>query len=52
MLTGTSFSTKAEMDHLGPVTDVSYSPDGNYLAASDGHRKVMLYSTSTYEVIN
>ncbi|OXA52969.1 actin-interacting protein 1 [Folsomia candida] len=50
MLTGTSFSTKAEMDHLGPVTDVSYSPDGNYLAASDGHRKVMLYSTSTYEL--
>lgn len=51
MLTGGSFSPKATLDHLGPVTDVAFSPDGNYLAASDGHRKVMLFSTSNYEVI-
>lgn len=50
VVTGNSFSQKAEMDHLGAVTDVKYSPDGNYLAASDGHRKVIMYSASTYEV--
>jgi len=50
MLAGSTFSSKATLDHLGPVTDVAYSPDGNYLAASDGHRKVMLYSTASYEV--
>lgn len=51
VVTGNSFSLKASMEHLGPVTDVKFSPDGNYLAASDGHRKVVLYSASTYEVI-
>ncbi|CAL8071404.1 unnamed protein product [Orchesella dallaii] len=49
VLTGNSFSEKATLDHLGPVTDVKYSPDGNYLAASDGHRKVVLYSAASYE---
>jgi len=50
-LSGKTFSLKASLDHLGPVTDVHYSPDGNYLAASDGHRKVVLYSTASYEVM-
>jgi len=49
VVTGNSFSPKTTLDHLGPVTDVKYSPDGNYLAASDGHRKVVLYSTASYE---
>ncbi|ODM88027.1 Actin-interacting protein 1 [Orchesella cincta] len=48
VVTGNSFSEKATLDHLGPVTDVKYSPDGNYLAASDGHRKVVLYSAEFY----
>ena len=50
ILNGSSFSPKATLDHLGPVSHVAYSPDGNYLAASDQHRKVVLYSTSNYEV--
>lgn len=35
---------------MGPLTDVQYSPDGNYLVASDAHRKVVLYSAPNYEV--
>ncbi|XP_034656301.1 actin-interacting protein 1 [Drosophila subobscura] len=40
---------KAELDHLGAVTDVSYSPDLKYLVACDAHRKVVLYSVEEYK---
>jgi hypothetical protein len=39
-----------ELDHLGAVTDVAYSPDDNYLVACDAHRKVVLYSVPEYKV--
>lgn len=41
---------KVELDHLGAVTDVSYSPDQKYLVACDAHRKVVLYSVEEYKV--
>ncbi|CAG7726267.1 unnamed protein product [Allacma fusca] len=50
LVAGSSFSEKAKLDHLGAVTDVAYSPDGKYLAASDSHRKVVLYSLPNYEL--
>lgn len=44
-LSGTTLvPTPTTLTHLGPVTDVRYSPDGKYLAASDANRKVILYS--------
>ncbi|KAJ8930242.1 hypothetical protein NQ314_016970 [Rhamnusium bicolor] len=41
-----------ELDHLGAVTDVAYSPDDKYLVACDAHRKVVLYSTEEYKLAN
>lgn len=49
-LQGTVLAPLQELDHLGPVIDVSYSPDDNYLVACDGHRKVVLYSVPEYKV--
>lgn len=49
-LSGTNLTNKIELDHLGPITDVAYSPDDNYLVASDANRKVILYNTSEYKV--
>lgn len=39
-----------ELEHLGAVTDVRFSPDSKYLVASDANRKVILYSTEDYKV--
>ncbi|XP_022815529.1 actin-interacting protein 1 [Spodoptera litura] len=38
------------LDHLGPVTDVAFSPDSKYLVASDANRKLILYSTDEYKL--
>lgn len=48
-LKGDNLSLVQELDHLGPVTDVAYSPDDNYLVACDANRKVILYSTEEYK---
>lgn len=48
-LTGTTLSPKVELDHLGAVTDCSYSSDNKLLVASDAHRKVVLYSVEEYK---
>lgn len=50
LLNGSSFSEKITMKHSGAITDVAYSPNGAYLAASDANRKVVLYNALTYEV--
>lgn len=50
-LSGKSLTPKVELDHLGAVTDVAYSPDLKYLVASDANRKVILYSLPEYKVI-
>lgn len=50
-LQGNDLNQIQELDHLGAVTDVSYSPDDNYLVACDAHRKVVLYNTEDYKVI-
>ncbi len=38
------------LQHDGGLMDVSYSPDGSYLAAVDNYRKVFLYQLPEYEV--
>ncbi|KNC34623.1 Actin-interacting protein 1 [Lucilia cuprina] len=48
-LKGTSLELKCELEHLGAVTDCSYSPDNKYLVACDAHRKVVLYSVEEYK---
>ena len=42
-LDSSSLSEIKHMDHRDSVTDVKYSPDGNYLAACDANRKIILY---------
>lgn len=49
-LEGVSLSPNTELTHLGPVTDVRYSPDSTYLVASDANRKLILYTTEEYKV--
>lgn len=49
-LNGTNLSLHTELQHLGPVTDCSYSPDNKYLVACDTNRKVILYSVPEYKV--
>ena len=34
------------LDHRAGITDVAYSPDGKYLAASDQNRKIILYNSN------
>ncbi|XP_013783916.1 actin-interacting protein 1-like, partial [Limulus polyphemus] len=51
LLNGYTLSLKTTLDeHRGAITDVAYSPDGSYLAACDGNRKVILYRALTYEL--
>ncbi|XP_043289268.1 actin-interacting protein 1 isoform X2 [Venturia canescens] len=49
-LSGTALSLKLELEHLGPVTDVSFSPDNKYLVACDANRKVVLYVVPEYKL--
>lgn len=49
-LVDNQLNVKVELDHLGAITDVAYSPDNKYLAACDSNRKVILYSTEEYKV--
>ncbi|GLH10745.1 Protein will die slowly [Gryllus bimaculatus] len=49
-LAGTTLSPKTELEHLGPVTDCSYSPDNKYLVACDANRKVILYKVPEYQL--
>ena len=51
-VSGSSITLKQELQHQGAVTDAAYSPDGNFLVACDGHRKVVLYRLPDYSVAN
>ncbi|CAB3361026.1 Hypothetical predicted protein [Cloeon dipterum] len=51
-LNGTTLAEKTTLEHLGPVTDCSYSPDGQYLVACDANRKVILYKTDDYKGVS
>ncbi|XP_019880365.1 actin-interacting protein 1 [Aethina tumida] len=51
-LKGDELSPLQELEHLGPVTDVAYSPDDKYLVACDANRKVVLYETTEYKKAN
>ncbi|XP_030375243.1 actin-interacting protein 1 [Scaptodrosophila lebanonensis] len=48
-LNGNTLEPNTDLDHLGAVTDVAYSPDQKYLVACDAHRKVVLYSVEDYK---
>ncbi|XP_011506329.1 PREDICTED: actin-interacting protein 1 isoform X2 [Ceratosolen solmsi marchali] len=49
-LDGTNLTSKTELEHLGPITDASYSPDNKYLVACDANRKVILYVVPEYKL--
>lgn len=49
-LNGTSLELKKELEHLGAITDCAYSPNNQFLVASDSNRKVILYKLPEYEV--
>lgn len=50
-LSGNNLTEKKILDHNGAVTDLKYSPDGAYLAASDTYRKVLLYQLPDYTTL-
>lgn len=45
-----SLVLKKEIEHLGAITDCSYSPNSKFLVVSDTNRKVILYALPNYEV--
>jgi len=49
-LEGTTFTLKRSLSHAGGVTDLVYSPDGEYLVAADTNRHVILYLVPSYEL--
>lgn len=49
-LAGTSLELKTELEHLGAVTDVVYSPDCKSLVACDSNRKVIMYTVAEYKL--
>lgn len=49
-IVGTNLSEKCTCDHLGAVTDCSFSPDGAYLVACDANRKVILYTVPEFQL--
>ncbi|XP_076040118.1 actin-interacting protein 1 flr isoform X2 [Oratosquilla oratoria] len=51
-LTGTTLKEVTTLEHLGPVNDVAFSPDGQFLGACDGNRKVMVYTVPGWERYN
>jgi len=40
-----------ELQHNGPITDCAFSPDNQYLVASDANRRVILYRLPDFEVV-
>ncbi|KAK9509508.1 hypothetical protein O3M35_006813 [Rhynocoris fuscipes] len=51
-MNGTNLDEKCVCEHLGPITDCSFSPDGNYLVACDSNRKVILYKVPEFQVFS
>lgn len=51
-LAGDVLTEIKELEQLGPITDLSYSPDEKYLVTCDAHRKVILYSVPEYQQAN
>uniref|UniRef100_A0A1B6DMK2 Actin-interacting protein 1 n=1 Tax=Clastoptera arizonana TaxID=38151 RepID=A0A1B6DMK2_9HEMI len=49
-LSGTVLNDIKDCEHLGPVTDCAFSPDGQYLVACDANRKVILYKVPEFEL--
>lgn len=45
-----SLTLQRDIEHLGPVTDVSFSPNNEYLVAADSNRKVILYKVPSFEL--
>lgn len=50
MLNNGSLNQRMELEHGGPIVDVSFSPDNQYLAVADANRLVTLYRLPSYEV--
>ena len=50
VLNNGTLNPKMELDHSGPVVDLAFSPDNQYLAVADANRLVTLYRLPGYEV--
>lgn len=46
-----SLTQRMELPHGGPITDLAFSPDHQYLAVADANRLVTLYRLPGYEVM-
>lgn len=51
-LCGDNLVPLKELEQLGSITDLSYSPDDKYLVTCDAHRKVILYALPDYQLAN
>nr|XP_018907163.1 PREDICTED: actin-interacting protein 1 [Bemisia tabaci]XP_018907164.1 PREDICTED: actin-interacting protein 1 [Bemisia tabaci] len=49
-LDGVNLSPVTECSHLGAITAVSFSPDGEYLVAADCYRKVIPYKVPEFQL--
>ena len=46
-----TLTLRKELQHNGPITDCAFSPDNQYLVATDANRRCILYRLPEYEVI-
>jgi len=49
-LNGRNLNEKSVCEHLGAITDCTFSPDGSYLVACDANRKVILYKVPEFQL--
>lgn len=48
-LEGNTLTQKTVLESKGPVTDVTYSGNGAYVAVADSQRNIFVYDTTTFE---
>jgi len=46
-----TLTLRKELQHNGPITDCAFSPDNQYLVATDANRRCILYRLPEYEVV-
>jgi len=51
VLNNGSLTLRQELQHNGPITDCAFSPDNQYLVATDANRRLILYRLPDYEVV-
>ena len=51
VLHGGNLTPRMELDHSGPIVDLAFSPDHQYLVVADANRLVTLYRLPGFEVV-